>query len=107
MRAPVTCNNTGASNLYAAYNSPGNVFNGPVTFNNTPSANTVIYVSQNAAGTLFIDSIIVSSTGCQGVQFGGGATASSTLAAGKTITIGSGGFSAGTLSLRQFTQTGV
>ncbi|MES1159518.1 MAG: hypothetical protein ABUM51_02070, partial [Bacteroidota bacterium] len=104
--APVTFNNTGTSNLYVAYSSTGNVFNASATFNNIPSANTLIYVSQNSAGTLFNDSIVITSTGGQGVQFGGGATASSTLAAGKMLYIGSGGFSAGTLLLRQFTQTG-
>jgi hypothetical protein len=104
--APVTFNNTGSSSLYVAYNSSNNVFGGVVTFNNNPSANTLIYVGQNSAGTVFNDNIIVSSSGGQGVQFCGATAASATLAAGKTITTGAGGFTAGTLLLRQFTQMG-
>ncbi len=99
-------NNTGSSNLYVAYNSSNNIFGGIATFNNTPTGNTAIYVSQNSAGTIFNNNIVVTSTSGGGVQFGGGATATSTLAGGNTISIGAGGFSAGTLSLRQFTQTG-
>ena len=102
-----TFNNTGSNNLWVAYNSPNNVFGGVTTFNNTPAANTAIYVSPYSAGTVFNDNIVVSSTNGQGVQFcTSNTTATATLAAGKTITIGSGGFSAGTLLLRQFTQTG-
>jgi hypothetical protein len=104
--AAATFNNTGSSHIYVAYNSTNNVFEGVTTFNNSPTANTLIYVSQNSAGTVFNDNIIVTSTAGQGVQFDGAATAGSTLAAGKTISIGAAGFSIGTLSLRQFTQTG-
>jgi len=104
--AAATFNNTGNSNLYVAYNSSNNVFNGVTTFNNTPASNTAIYVGQNSAGTLFNGNIVVSSTSGAGVIFGGGASATSTLAATKTITIGGGGFTSGTLSLRQFAQTG-
>ena len=102
-----TFNNTGSSNLYVAFNSSNNVFNGVTTFNNTPVSNTLIYVSQNSAGTLFNNNIVVSSTSGLGVQFcTGNATATATLSAGNTISVGAGGFSAGTLLLRQFTQTG-
>jgi len=102
-----TFNNSGSNNLYVAYNSPNNIFGGVTTFNNTPTANTTILVSPYSAGTLFNDDIVVSSTSGQGVQFcGGNATASATLAAGNTISVGAGGFSAGILLLRQFTQTG-
>lgn len=104
---PVTFNNTGSSNLYVAYNSANNVFDGVTTFNNAPAANTLIYVSWLSAGTSFNNDVVVSSAGGQGVQFcGGNGTASATLAAGKSIQIGAGGFSAGTLLLRQFAQTG-
>ncbi|HEY4290786.1 MAG TPA: T9SS type A sorting domain-containing protein [Puia sp.] len=104
--AAATFNNTGGSQIYVAYSSTNNIFGGVTTFNNTPSANTGIYVSQNSAGTLFNDNIVVSSNNGQGVIFGGNATATCTLAATKTITIGAGGFSAGTLNLKEFTQTG-
>jgi len=105
--AAATFNNTGGSQIYVAYNSTNNIFGGVTTFNNTPSANSGIYVSQNSAGTLFNDNIAVTSNNGQGVIFGGSATATCTLAATKTITVGAGGFSAGTLYLKAFTQTGV
>lgn len=100
-------NNTGSSTIYVADNSANNIFGGDATFNNTPTANTQIYVSRLSAGTAFNGNIIVTSTFGQGVQFcQGNATATATLAAGKTITIGGGGFTTGTLLLKQFTQTG-
>jgi hypothetical protein len=101
-----TFNNTGSSNTYAAHNSTGNVFGGVTTFNNAPTANSGMYVSQNSAGTVFNNNIIVTSTNGQGVQFCGNSAGSATLAGGHTISIGGAGFSAGTLLLRQFTQTG-
>ena len=105
--AASTFNNTGASSIYVAYNSSNNIFGGVATFNNAPTANTLIYVSQFSAGTLFNDNIVVTSTNGQGVQFcSGNATASATLTSGKTITIGGAGFSSGTLLLKQFTQVG-
>jgi len=104
--AAATFNNLGSSNIYVAYNSVNNTFGGPTTFNNAPTANTLIYVSQNSAGTIFNGNIVVTSTSGQGVQFGGAATASATLSASNTISIGPAGFSAGTLLLRQFTQVG-
>jgi hypothetical protein len=105
--APATFNNNGSADLYVAYNSTNNIFNGVVTFNNNPATNNLIYVSQNSAGTQFNDNILVSSNSGQGVHFcNGNNTATATLAAGKTITVGAGGFSAGTLLLRQFTQSG-
>lgn len=106
--AASTFNNTGSSNIYVAYNTGVNTtFGGVATFNNAPTANTLIHVSPNSAGTVFNDNIIVTSTFGQGVHFcGGNATASATLAAGKTISIGGAGFSSGTLLLKQFTQVG-
>ena len=102
-----TFNNTGSSNIYVAYNSSNNVFGGVTTFNNTPSANTAIYVSSYSPGTTFNNNIVVTSTGGQGVQFcTANSTATAALAAGNTISVGPGGFSAGTLLLRQFYQQG-
>jgi hypothetical protein len=102
-----TFNNTGSNSIYVAYNSPNNVFGGLTTFNNTPTANTLIYVSWQSTGTIFNDNIVVTSSAGQGVQFcGGNGTATASLAATKTISIGPGGFSSGTLLLRQFTQIG-
>ena len=102
-----TFNNTGSNSMYIAYNSPNNIFGGTTTFNNTPTANTAIYVSQNSAGTVFNGNIVVTSNNGQGVLFcNGNATATATLSPGYTISVGAGGFSAGTLLLRQFTQSG-
>ena len=102
-----TFNNTGTANLYVAYNNANNVFGGVATFNNTPGANTAIYVSPNSTGTTFNSNIVVTSTAGGGVQFcSGNASATAILTAGNTITVGPGGFSAGTLLLRQFTQQG-
>ncbi|MDP9040559.1 MAG: hypothetical protein M3N30_01180, partial [Bacteroidota bacterium] len=105
--ANATFNNTGSANIYVAYNSSNNIFGGVTNFNNTPSANTLIYVSSYSTGTIFSDNVIVNSTNGQGVQFcTGNLTATATLSAGKTISVGASGFSSGTLVLRQFTQTG-
>ncbi len=104
--AASTFNNIGSSYIYVAYNSANNIFGGPVTFNNMPTANTYILVSWYSVGTLFNDNIIVNSTNGQGVQFCGATTASAILASGKTISVGASGFSAGTLLLRRFTQLG-
>ena len=41
-----------------------------------------------------------------GVRFGDGGTSTSTLSAGNTISVGGGGFTAGNLTLRNFTQSG-
>ncbi len=102
-----TFNNTGSNSMYVAYNSPNNIFGGTTTFNNTPTANTAIYVSQNSAGSVFSGNIVVTSNNGQGVLFcNGNATATATLSPGYTISVGAGGFSAGTLLLRQFTQSG-
>lgn len=102
-----TFNNTGSNHLYVAHNSSNNIFNGVTTFNNSPSANTLIYVSWYSPGTIFNNDIVVNSTNGTGIQFcGGNTTASTTLSSGHTITIGGGGFSSGTFSLRQFTQAG-
>lgn len=105
--AAATFNNFGSSNIFIAYHSNNNVFGGVTTFNNNPTANTGIFVSYYSAGTQFNEDIVVNSTNGQGVQFcNGNTTASATLAAGKTISVGSAGFSAGTLLLKQFTQNG-
>ncbi len=102
-----TFNNTGTNSMYVAYNSANNVFGGVTTFNNTPTANTAIYISQYSTGTVFNGNILVTSNYGQGVQFcNGNTTATATLAAGNTISVCPGGFSSGTLLLRQFTQSG-
>ena len=100
-----TFNNTGTANLIIANNSTGNVFNGTVTFNNSTTSNNGIYIGQNSSSITFNDSIVVTSTSGTGVQFDASGTCTSSLAAGQIISVGTAGFSAGTLLLRQFTQT--
>ncbi|MBX3165066.1 MAG: T9SS type A sorting domain-containing protein [Bacteroidetes bacterium] len=109
-----TFNNLGTSDMYVADNSSSNVFGGVVTFSNAPSGGNVgIHISRSSVGTVFNDDIIVSNAGGSGVWFCGdgnnisNATISTvTLSAGKTISIGSAGFNAGRLMLKQFTQLG-
>ena len=56
---------------------------------------------------LFYDNITVSCTGSGGIYLGWtGGTGTPTLAAGKTVLVGAGGFSAGFLNLNTFTQLG-
>ncbi len=77
--------------MYIAFSSTNSVFGGLPTFNNTPTANTGIYVSYYSTGTGFNSNIAVNSTNGQGVQFcGGNTTATATLSAGNTITVGAG-----------------
>ncbi|MBS1637065.1 MAG: T9SS type A sorting domain-containing protein [Bacteroidetes bacterium] len=103
--ATTTFNNQGSSHIYVAYNSANNIFAGQVTFNNTPtSTNSWIYVANATANnSTFNGNIIVNCVNGGGVSFGSG-TGTSTLTAGKTITIGAGGFNAGGLILKNFTQ---
>lgn len=82
----------------------GDVFDGTLTLNSTGSSS--IQIAQGGTGHAFNQNIVVNSTGSsQGIRFGqsGGTSA---LADTRTITIGGGGFSAGDLSLKGFTQTG-
>lgn len=100
-------NNLGSNHMYIAHNSSNNIFSGVVTFSNAPTGNFGIYVSGFSTGTIFNENIIVSNVNGAGVQFCyGNSTATSTLAAGKTITIGPAGFNTGTLLLKQFSQIG-
>ncbi|MFZ2905487.1 MAG: T9SS type A sorting domain-containing protein [Cyclobacteriaceae bacterium] len=80
---------------------------GTVTINITNThASTSISMGVNGPST-YNDNIVVSNSGgSAGISFNTGASGSSTLAATRTITIGAGGFSSGTLGLLRFTQTG-
>lgn len=100
-----TFNNLGSSNIYVAYNSVNNIFGGVTTFNNAPtSTGSWIYVALFAANnSTFNDNIIVNCVNGAGVYFGN-STGTSTLSAGKTISVGSGGFNSGQLVLKQFSQ---
>src|SRR5579859_5676249 len=98
---------SGSASLYIAYNSSNNSFAGQTTFNSRSSVNGGVFVGSNSVGTSFNGNIVVNSTAGQGVQFcTGNTTATAILATGKTVAVGTAGFSAGSLVLRQFTQNG-
>ncbi len=100
-----TFNNLGSSHIYVAYNSINNIFGGNTTFNNSPTnTNSWIYIATASANnSTFNGNIIVNCNNGAGIYFGN-STGTSTLSAGKTISIGAGGFNAGQLVLKQFTQ---
>jgi hypothetical protein len=101
-----TFNNTGTANIHIANNSTGNTFKGVTYFNNAPSNNSAIYIAGTGPSTSFENNIFVTSVNGGGIEFCGNSAASATLAAGYTIRVGSAGFTAGRLLLRQFTQVG-
>lgn len=93
--------NTGAAMQLAVVNPDR--YNGNVTFSNIGPG--FLTVGVNSTGNQFNGNIIVNCTAGTGIQFNN-ATGSSTLASGKTITVGALGFSTGALTLKGFTQTG-
>lgn len=81
-------------------------FNGPVTINETNThASTIVTMGVNGTSSYAENIVLTNSGGANGVVFNNNGAASSTLAAGKTISINSG-FISGTLSLLRFTQLG-
>jgi hypothetical protein len=79
--ADVIFTNSGSERILPAWATADNLFNGDIYLNTTGSAT--------------------------GIRFcGGNTTATATLAAGKTIAVGTDGFNSGNLQLRQFTQLG-
>lgn len=98
-----TFTNSGSGELILGVSNPDD-FNDVATFNQTGSQ--TIFVAHGASGTTFAENIVVNSTGsARGIRFGQ-AGGTSTLASGKTIEIGVSGFTAGSLRLRNFTQSG-
>lgn len=98
-----TIRGTGSGDFILGVSNPDS-FNSTSVFTNTGSG--TLFLAHVASGNSFADNIQVNSTGSsKGVRFGqtGG---SSTLASGKTISVGVSGFTAGSLRLRNFTQTG-
>lgn len=77
-------------------NSSRDVFNNTISF--TSSNSGIIYIAHTAANTQLNGNVTVNSTSTGSIRFGAsGGTA--TLAAGKTIAVGSGGFNSGSLQL--------
>jgi hypothetical protein len=100
--------NSGTGYFATAFISP-DIFNADLTATNTGTS--WVALSDNAIGTKFNGNIIVNSTNGTanaGVTFGNGpsSTMTCTLASGKTITVGSTGFTAGRLRFRGFIQSG-
>jgi hypothetical protein len=98
----VTITHTGTLTYFTLANTTGDTFNGNVTFTN--NSNREIHIASSGA-TLFNGNVILNSTSSGGISFANGG-GSATLATGKTISIGSSGFSADFLTLKNFTQNG-
>jgi hypothetical protein len=98
----VTITHTGTLTYFTLANTTGDTFNGNVTFTN--SSNREIHIASSGA-TLFNGNVILNSTSSGGISIANGG-GSATLATGKTISIGSSGFSADFLTLKNFTQNG-
>ncbi len=85
------------------------VLNGPLLmFNTSGSPNSHIYLQNGTSSSVQYNGNIemeVTNANSDGILFGNGG-GSGTLAAGRTITIGSLGFIAGRLDIRNFTQVG-
>jgi len=92
------------SNYLLMGNSFPDTFNGDVTFTNTGS--NYIYLAYNSTGNQFNGNIIVNCTGGNGIIFSAAASGTSTLANGKTISVGAFGFNTAQLQLVRFTQLG-
>jgi|GEM_PF-6073298 len=126
----VTAVNSGASSIRLAYTG-NNIFGGKINvinsaagtvpfceaanssasvadsviLSNTSSGSITFSVAANS-NTVFDENIIVSNTASGNIGFCSNGTAAASLAAGKTILVGSSGFSAGSLLLPRFSQLG-
>lgn len=99
-----TISNSGSGDFILGVSNP-DTFNSTSNFSNTGSG--TLFIAHVAAGTTFANDVEFSSSGfsSKGVRLGqSGGT--STLSSGRTINIGASGFSAGSLRLRGFVQTG-
>jgi hypothetical protein len=92
------------NNSWILGSTTGIVFNN--TLNLTNTGNNVLYLAHGASGHQFNGTLSLNSTGSsQGIRFGqSGGT--STLGSGATIEIGASGYTAGTLRIRNMTQSG-
>lgn len=85
-------------------NTNPDVFNALSTFTNT--GNSLIRIGYNSAGNVFNGNVVLNATSGTGIRFSDGATGTTNLAAGFTITIGASGFTSGNLYFIDFTQSG-
>lgn len=81
----------------------GNIFHQRLELTNTQTG--ALYLAETA-GDQYNGDVVVNNLSTGQIRFGNGASVNSTLAAGRTITVGAGGFNAGLLMLRRFTQVG-
>ncbi|MCK5700080.1 MAG: hypothetical protein KAI29_02970, partial [Cyclobacteriaceae bacterium] len=96
-----TFTNSGTGALYlSAFDS--DIFNDDVTFN---SSSGIVYVATGDHGATFNGNVYVESSSTN-IEIGDPAGAGSTLASGKVIAVGGGGFTSGELKLANFTQLG-
>ncbi len=97
----LTINNTG--NYYFTMGSSGkDIFSGVVNINNSGTHEVYLATGDSA---FFYDNILISSTNNGGIVLGN-AGGVSTLVSGKTISVGSGGFTNDYLTLKNFIQLG-
>lgn len=95
--------NSGSNYLLTGSTNP-DTFNGTLILHNNGSS--TIRLADNSAGNLFNENIQLNSTSGGGIYFGNNINSTSTLAAGKTIAVGSSGFITGDIRLIRFTQVG-
>jgi hypothetical protein len=96
-----TLANSGSGYLMSG-NSSADIFNAALTVNN--SGTSTIRLANDTPGNEFNGNITFTSTSGGGIWIGQGANALSTLASGRTMNIGT--FTSGELRLRRFTQAG-
>jgi Secretion system C-terminal sorting domain len=99
---PLSITNNNSGFFLFARNSK-DVFNDDVIVNCNNSG--LIYMAYNDSATVYNGNIIVSSVGSAGIRFCGG-NGVAQLASGKSISIGTAGFTAGELNFRRFKQMG-
>jgi len=95
--------NSGSAYLLTASTSP-DIFNADLIVTN--SGSSTIRLADNSAGNQFNGNIEVNSTFGGGIYFGNQAAGTSTLAATKTIGVGTSGVISGDIRLIRFTQAG-
>lgn len=95
--------NSGSSYLLTSASSP-DIFNANLILTN--SGSSTIRMSDNAGDNKFNGNISLNSTFGGGIYFGNNASGTSTLAATKTIGVGSSGVISGDIRLIRFTQVG-
>jgi len=95
--------NSGSSYLLTASTSP-DIFNGNLVVTN--SGSSTIRLADNSAGNQFNGNIEVNSTFGGGIYFSNSGNGTSTLAAGRTIGVGTTGVISGDIRLQRFTQVG-